>query len=78
MRGGSHRRPAGTAADQAEDRRAERRERFLEAGLELFGAGPVTGPPRSPMSVRSAGLSSRQFYEEFHTLEDLLAELHLP
>jgi AcrR family transcriptional regulator len=61
----------------AEDRRAERRERFLEAGLELFGAGPGYRATKITDVCANAGLSSRQFYQEFHTLEDLLAELHL-
>jgi AcrR family transcriptional regulator len=61
----------------AEDRRAERHERFLEAGLELFGAGPGYRATKITDVCALAGLSTRQFYEEFHTLEDLLAELHL-
>lgn len=61
----------------AEERQAERRRRFLEAGLDLFGGGPGYRATRITDVCRAAGLSSRQFYEEFHTLEDLLAELHL-
>ncbi|MEU7889647.1 TetR/AcrR family transcriptional regulator [Microbispora bryophytorum] len=61
----------------AAERQAERRERFLKAGLDLFGAGPGYRATRITDVCRAAGLSSRQFYEEFHTLEDLLADLHL-
>ncbi len=61
----------------AAERQAERRGRFLKAGLDLFGAGPGYRATRITDVCRAAGLSSRQFYEEFHTLEDLLAELHL-
>ncbi|MEV4460938.1 TetR/AcrR family transcriptional regulator [Microbispora sp. NPDC049633] len=61
----------------AAERQAERRRRFLEAALDLFGAGPGYRATRITDVCRVAGLSSRQFYEEFHTLEDLLAELHL-
>ncbi|MGW5265840.1 TetR/AcrR family transcriptional regulator [Microbispora sp. NPDC004025] len=61
----------------AAERQAERRRRFLEAALDLFGAGPGYRATRITDVCRAAGLSSRQFYEEFHTLEDLLAELHL-
>ncbi|WP_067824590.1 TetR/AcrR family transcriptional regulator [Actinomadura kijaniata] len=61
----------------AAERRAERRERLMAAGLELFGAGPGYRATRVSDVSRAAGLSTRQFYEEFQTLEDLLAELHL-
>jgi AcrR family transcriptional regulator len=61
----------------ADERRAERRERLMEAGLDLFGAGPGYRATKVADVSRAAGLSTRQFYEEFHTLEDLLAELHL-
>ena len=59
------------------ERRAERRRRFLEAALELFGAGPGYRDTRVVDICKAAGLSTRQFYEEFDTLEDVLAELHL-
>ncbi|WP_030176492.1 TetR/AcrR family transcriptional regulator [Spirillospora albida] len=61
----------------AAERRAERRERFLAAGLELFGAGPGYRATKVTDLSRAAGLSTRQFYEEFQTLEDVLAALHL-
>lgn len=61
----------------AGERRAERHQRFLEAGLEMFGARPGYRGTKIADLCRTAGLSSRQFYEEFRTLEDLLAELHL-
>ncbi|MFI9121603.1 TetR/AcrR family transcriptional regulator [Streptomyces bikiniensis] len=61
----------------AAERRAERRERFREAGLDLFGAGPGYRATRLGDLCRAAGLSTRQFYEEYRTLEDLLADLHL-
>jgi AcrR family transcriptional regulator len=61
----------------AAERRAERRGRFREAGLELFGAGPGYRATRLGDLCKAAGLSTRQFYEEYRTLEDLLADLHL-
>jgi AcrR family transcriptional regulator len=61
----------------AKERRAERRRRFLEAGLELFGASPGYRSTTVAALSEAAGLSTRQFYEEFHTLEDVLAALHL-
>ncbi|MFG2000536.1 TetR/AcrR family transcriptional regulator [Spirillospora sp. NPDC048911] len=61
----------------AGERQAERRGRFQEAGLDLFGAGPGYRATKITDICKAAGLSTRQFYEEYHTLEDLLAELHL-
>ncbi|TYK49018.1 TetR/AcrR family transcriptional regulator [Actinomadura decatromicini] len=60
----------------AAERRAERRRRFLGAGLEMFGRGPGYRGTTVAALSEAAGLSTRQFYEEFRTLEDLLAELH--
>lgn len=61
----------------AAQRRAERRGRFQEAGLEVFGTGSGYRGTRLGDLCKAAGLSSRQFYEEYRTLEDLLADLHL-
>jgi AcrR family transcriptional regulator len=61
----------------AAERRGERRERFREAGLDVFGTGPGYRGTRLGDLCKAAGLSSRQFYEEYRTLEDLLADLHL-
>jgi AcrR family transcriptional regulator len=56
-------------------RREERRERLLEAGLELFG---TIGYAHS--SVRevcaAASLNSRYFYESFQNREDLLVAIY--
>ncbi|MGW3412140.1 TetR/AcrR family transcriptional regulator [Streptomyces sp. NPDC000888] len=61
----------------AEERQAERRRRFLEAGLQLFGDSPGFRSTTVAALSEAAGLSTRQFYEEFRTLEDVLAALHL-
>ncbi|QNP74511.1 TetR/AcrR family transcriptional regulator [Streptomyces roseirectus] len=61
----------------AAERQAERRRRFLDAGLELFGGSPGYRGTTVAALSEAAGLSTRQFYEEFRTLEDVLAELHL-
>ncbi|GGW27932.1 TetR/AcrR family transcriptional regulator [Streptomyces xantholiticus] len=61
----------------AEERRAERRRRFLDAGLQLFGDAPGYRATTVAALSEAAGLSTRQFYEEFRTLEDVLAALHL-
>jgi AcrR family transcriptional regulator len=56
-------------------RQAERRERLMEAGLELFG---TLGYART--SVRAvaaaASLNSRYFYESFSSREDLLHAIY--
>ncbi|GEM30508.1 hypothetical protein NN3_15150 [Nocardia neocaledoniensis NBRC 108232] len=61
----------------ADERQAERRARFREAGLEAFGAGAGYRHTRLADLCQAAGLSTRQFYQEYDTLEDLLGELHL-
>ncbi|MEW2631525.1 TetR/AcrR family transcriptional regulator [Streptomyces sp. NPDC048389] len=61
----------------AEERRAERRRRFLDAGLRLFGDAPGYRATTVAALSEAAGLSTRQFYEEFRTIEDVLAALHL-
>jgi AcrR family transcriptional regulator len=65
------------AGKDAAERRDERRGRFREAGLQLFGVEPGYRGTRLGDLCKAAGLSSRQFYEEYRTLEDLLADLHL-
>ncbi|MGW4757017.1 TetR/AcrR family transcriptional regulator [Streptomyces chartreusis] len=61
----------------AEERQAERRRRFLDSALQLFGDGPGFRGTTVAALSEAAGLSTRQFYEEFRTLEDVLAALHL-
>lgn len=57
-----------------EDRRSERRERLIEAGIELFG---TRGYVRTPVKAvcKQAGLTERYFYEAFGDREDLLAQI---
>lgn len=54
-----------------DERRAERRERLLEAGLELFGTRGYAGTSIREVSA-TASLNSRYFYESFTSREDLL------
>ncbi|WP_062643370.1 TetR/AcrR family transcriptional regulator [Streptomyces maremycinicus] len=61
----------------AEQRQVERRGRFLDAALRLFGGVPGYRGTTVASLSEAAGLSTRQFYEEFRTLEDVLAALHL-
>jgi AcrR family transcriptional regulator len=57
------------------ERRAQRRERLLEAGLEVFGtAGYADSSIRAVCS--QASLNSRYFYESFSGREDLLYHVY--
>ncbi|MFI1356288.1 TetR/AcrR family transcriptional regulator [Streptomyces sp. NPDC020898] len=70
--------PTGRYAGKtAEERQAARRGRFLDAALQLFGDAPGYRSTTVAALSEAAGLSTRQFYEEFRTLEDVLAALHL-
>ena len=59
----------------AADRRAERRERLMAAGLQLFGTDGYANSSIEKLCTH-AGVSTRNFYEEFHSREDLLIALH--
>ncbi|MFE0511406.1 TetR/AcrR family transcriptional regulator [Streptomyces sp. NPDC058964] len=75
---GRLRAPTGRyAGKSAQQRQAERRQRFLDAALRLFGDTPGFRATTVASLSEAAGLSTRQFYEEFRTLEDVLAALHL-
>ncbi|WP_405540399.1 TetR/AcrR family transcriptional regulator [Streptomyces sp. NBC_00075] len=70
--------PTGRYAGKtAEERQIARRGRFLDAALQLFGDTPGYRSTTVAALSEAAGLSTRQFYEEFRTLEDVLAALHL-
>jgi AcrR family transcriptional regulator len=56
-------------------RQAERRERLMEAGLELFGTlGYASSSVRTVSAA--ASLNSRYFYESFRSREDLLYSVY--
>jgi AcrR family transcriptional regulator len=57
-----------------EDRQRQRRERFLESGLTVFARDGYSNSSVGAI-CRGAGLSSRQFYEEFAGREALLIDL---
>jgi AcrR family transcriptional regulator len=59
----------------AGERRADRRERLLDAGLELFG---TTGFAKTtiPMLCSASGVTARHFYEDFDSRETLLRVLY--
>lgn len=52
----------------------ERRERFLEAGLEVFGSLGMRGATVRKL-CKEAGLTERYFYESFTGTEDLYCEV---
>jgi AcrR family transcriptional regulator len=59
----------------AQERRAERRERLLAAGLELFGTRGYAATSIERLCA-TASVSTRNFYEEFTGREELLTALH--
>ncbi len=59
----------------ASQRRAQRREKLLEAGLELFGTHGYANTTIRAVSA-AASLNSRHFYEAFASREDLLYHVY--
>jgi AcrR family transcriptional regulator len=57
-----------------DERRAERRRRLLDAGLELFGTAGYHGTSIERLCAR-AGVTARHFYQEFPGREALLEAL---
>jgi AcrR family transcriptional regulator len=58
-----------------EERSAQRRERLLDAGLELFGTQGYAASSIRAVSA-AAGLNARYFYESFSSREELLFEVY--
>lgn len=58
-----------------EDRRAERRQRLLEAGLKVFGEVGYHAATVKTICA-AAGLTERYFYESFANSEDLLCAVY--
>jgi AcrR family transcriptional regulator len=58
----------------ADERRSERRSRLLEAAAELFGGDGYAATSIERLCAR-AGVTTRHFYEEFKSREDVLATL---
>ncbi|WP_030168761.1 TetR/AcrR family transcriptional regulator [Spirillospora albida] len=65
----------GYGGRSAAERRAERRERLLAAGLELFGTRGYAATSIERLCA-AASVSTRNFYEEFTGREELLTALH--
>ena len=63
------------AGQSALDRRAERRERLINAGLELFADLGYANTSIERLCT-AAAVSTRNFYEEFPSRESLLTALH--
>ncbi len=66
------RRYRGASADE---RRQERRDRLLDAGLHLFGTSGYHGATVRGL-CQAAGLTERYFYESFSNSEDLLCAVY--
>lgn len=58
-----------------EQRKAERKERFLEAGLEVFGTVGIRGAKVRTL-CKAAGLTERYFYESFTDTDDLFCAVY--
>lgn len=63
------------AEKTAAERRAERRGRLLEAALDAFGIDGYRATSIEQL-CSAAGVSTRNFYEEFSSREELLIALH--
>lgn len=63
------------AAKTHDERRAERRSRLMEAALEAFGTRGA-GQTSIEQLCAAAGTSTRAFYQEFSSREELLIALH--
>jgi len=59
----------------ASQRRAQRREQLLDAGLELFGTQGYANTTIRAVSA-AASMNSRHFYESFASREDLLYHVY--
>lgn len=59
----------------ASERRAQRREQLLDAGLELFGTEGYASTSIRAVSA-AASMNSRYFYESFSSREDLLYHVY--
>jgi AcrR family transcriptional regulator len=59
----------------APERRAQRREQLLDAGLELFGTAGYAATTIEGLCAR-AGLNPRYFYEQFAGREQLLGAVY--
>jgi AcrR family transcriptional regulator len=57
------------------ERRAERREQLLDAGLELFGTQGFAAVTIEALCAQ-AGLNARYFYEQFASREELLGAVY--
>lgn len=58
-----------------EERQAGRRQRLIEAGIELFGTRGYANTPVKAI-CEEAGLTERYFYEAFEDREDLLDAIY--
>ena len=62
-------------AKTADERRSERRSRLMDAALEAFGTDGYRATSIEQLCAQ-AGISTRNFYEEFSSREELVIALH--
>ena len=60
---------------EAADRVAERRRRFLEAGLDILGSAPDLSELTVRGICRQAGVTVRYFYESFTDKDDFVGQI---
>ena len=60
---------------EAADRVAERRRRFLEAGLDILGSDPDLSELTVRGICRQAGVALRYFYESFTDKDDFVGQI---
>jgi AcrR family transcriptional regulator len=61
---------------EAADRVAERRRRFLEAGLDILGSDPDLSELTVRGICRQAGIALRYFYESFTDKDDFVEQVY--
>jgi AcrR family transcriptional regulator len=61
---------------EAADRVAERRRRFLEAGLDILGSDPDLSELTVRGICRQAGVALRYFYESFTDKDDFVGQVY--
>lgn len=64
------------SGQDAAERAAERRRKFIEAGIEVFGTVGYLGAKVGTL-CKAAGLSQRYFYESFESREALLVAVYV-
>ncbi|OUS25469.1 hypothetical protein A9Q99_21335 [Gammaproteobacteria bacterium 45_16_T64] len=67
--------PRKYVSKKVSERVIERKDRFLDAGLEVFGTVGLRGA-KVKLLCNEAGLTERYFYESFQNVEDLFSAVY--